>query len=417
MGKFDNCKIQKLLFINCTDVGSTGKIIQCITKCTNEFDIENILVVPRSFQSKPMSISKVYAVSSKNRQRFVYYFSKLNGNRYGQSFISTNKVISILNREKPDVVHVHCANGSFLNLYRLFTYLGKNHIPTVITNHAEFYYTGNCDHAYYCDRWKHGCGKCPNPNALFDCTSYWWKKMKIAIQSMKYLTVTSVSNWVFNRSKSSPIMYGTHQVVVENAVDTTLFHIYTENDIEQKFPEFNTSNKILLYVTAFFYGNSEKKGSKYLLQLAERLNNSDITIIVAGSFQEGLVVPDNVKLLGRVNSQLDLAKMYHKACLTCITSERETFSMPVAESLCCGTPIVGFKAGGPESVALNEYSEFVPYGNVEALERAVKNWIDYKTDSTSLNISLVAKNQYSDIKMGHEYLRVYEDLYRSKLDD
>ena len=41
--------------------------------------------------------------------------------------------------------------------------------------------------------------------------------------------------------------------------------------------------------------------------------------------------------------------------------------MVVAESLCCGTPVIGFKAGGPETIAIPEYCEFVEYGDVDAL--------------------------------------------------
>ncbi len=33
--------------------------------------------------------------------------------------------------------------------------------------------------------------------------------------------------------------------------------------------------------------------------------------------------------------------------------------MVTAESLCCGTPVVGFTAGGPESIAIDAFSNFV----------------------------------------------------------
>ena len=38
--------------------------------------------------------------------------------------------------------------------------------------------------------------------------------------------------------------------------------------------------------------------------------------------------------------------------------------MVTAESLCCGTPVVGFKAGAPEQIAIKEFSEFVEYGDL-----------------------------------------------------
>lgn len=406
--------MRKIVFINCTDIGSTGKIIQCIAQYTAEKGIENLLFVPRVSAPATSETMRVYAVSSKNRQRIIYRLSKVNGNRYGFSYYSTRKLIRMLRKEKPDLVHVHCANGNFLNLYRLFAFLGSNEICTVITNHAEFYYTGNCDHAFYCDRWKSGCGSCPSKFSLIDGTAHWWKQMKKSIQSIRYLTVTSVSGWVYSRSMQSPIMEGIRQVVVENAVNTEVFKRYLENDITERYPAFRTEKKILFHVTAFFYGNSEKKGSKYVLQLARRLKPLNVTVIVAGSYALGMEVPENVILLGRVEDQADLAKMYAIASLSLITSERETFSMPVAESLCCGTPIVGFRAGGPESIALSEYTEFVEFGDTPTLEQTVMRWIDFKTEETAQRISQEALKKYSEKRMAMEYTTIYHELIGQK---
>ena len=46
--------------------------------------------------------------------------------------------------------------------------------------------------------------------------------------------------------------------------------------------------------------------------------------------------------------------------------------MIVAESLCCGTPVVGFKAGAPEQITIKEYSEFSEFGNIEILKENPK---------------------------------------------
>ena len=45
--------------------------------------------------------------------------------------------------------------------------------------------------------------------------------------------------------------------------------------------------------------------------------------------------------------------------------------MVTAESLCCGTPVVGFRAGGPESIAIPSFSKFCVPGNIEELAEAV----------------------------------------------
>ena len=80
----------------------------------------------------------------------------------------------------------------------------------------------------------------------------------------------------------------------------------------------------------------------------------DVDFLVLGEKGEVKDLPQNIKLLGRVYEREKMALYYSLSDATILVSKAETFSMPVAESLCCGTPVVGFKAGGPEQIALPE---------------------------------------------------------------
>mgnify|MGYP000949492470 CR=1 FL=1 len=65
--------------------------------------------------------------------------------------------------------------------------------------------------------------------------------------------------------------------------------------------------------------------------------------------------------------------------------------MVCAESLSCGTPVVGFKAGGPESIGLADYCEFVEYPNLDKLQDCVMNWIDKKIDKQVKKVKVAKK--------------------------
>ena len=67
-------------------------------------------------------------------------------------------------------------------------------------------------------------------------------------------------------------------------------------------------------------------------------------------------LPKNIILLGSVTDSIKLAKLYSLANVSILTSKRETFSMVCAESLSCGTPVVGFEAGAPEQISLPNYT-------------------------------------------------------------
>lgn len=80
--------------------------------------------------------------------------------------------------------------------------------------------------------------------------------------------------------------------------------------------------------------------------------------------------------------------------------------MPVAESLCCGTPVVGFEAGGPESIAIKDYSYFVEYENIEKLKEAISIFLNKKFDKEA--ISKKAKSIYSHKVMTENYINLYK---------
>ena len=97
------------------------------------------------------------------------------------------------------------------------------------------------------------------------------------------------------------------------------------------------------------------------------------------------------------------------ADLCVVTSRRETYGLTCAESMCCGTPVVGFKNGGMETIALDKYSQFIEYGDVEQLEKCIIEWIDKKaiiTDELSFN----AKSVYSQTRMAREYIKLYSNI-------
>lgn len=112
--------------------------------------------------------------------------------------------------------------------------------------------------------------------------------------------------------------------------------------------------------------------------------------------------------MGPAKTQVELAKLYSEADCTLLLSKRETFSMPTAESLCCGAPIVGFKAGGPESFAPKEYADFVEYGDINMLCKCLRNRLAQDHDNKV--ISQYATREFSKENMANRYIDIYKSL-------
>ena len=128
--------------------------------------------------------------------------------------------------------------------------------------------------------------------------------------------------------------------------------------------------------------------------------------MVAGKTQGEISAPENVIFLGMITDQQLLARYYSMADTTLLTSRAETFSMVCAESLCCGTPVIGFKAGGPEQIAIKEYSRFFEYGDLAALENGLRQESPY----SKTEIAEKARERYAQSSMVSQYIALYQTL-------
>ena len=400
----------KILQVNCVyDKGSTGKITADLHRGFTCNKIESVVCYGRG---KKVRDPNVYKVCSEAYSKFNNLLSRFTGVVYGGCFFSTNKLIRIIKREKPDIVHLQCINGYFVNIFRLVGWLKKNNIKTVLTLHAEFMFTANCGNIVDCEKWKTGCGNCPKlksatKSLFFDRTAYSFKKMKKAFDGFENgnLTVVSVSSWLMKTAEKSPILSDKHHTVVMNGLDTSIFYPHKSETVKSELGI--TDEKIIFHVTPDFNNDpTHLKGGYFVIKVAEKLLGENVKIIVAGNYPENLKVPDNIVLLGNVSDQNKLAELYSVADITLITSKQETFSMVCAESLCCGTPVAGFKAGGPETIAISDYTSFANYGDIDEVIKNIHSKLYSETDKNT--IAKEALNLYSKEKMLGDYLKIYK---------
>lgn len=394
----------KVIQLNCVyGHGSTGKIVEAIHHhLQNEGDESYVLYgygpdscEPHTIRVVPPAIRKVQSLRS-----------RITGLPYGGAKWGTVSTIKLLKKLKPDIVHIHCYNAFIANIYSILTYLKDEHIPTVITNHAEFMYTGGCTHSLMCDKWLTGCGKCDKLGKehpitwFFDRTHSEWDRLRKAYEGFDNLTICCVSDWVRDRAIQSPFFQNYQVLTVLNGLDTSIFKHRFNEGLRDKLSDSNR-RKVVLHVTSDF--SDPIKGGQHVLEMARRIPNA--SFIVVGN-QGGITTElDNVIFVGRADDQVALAEYYSAADVCLLTSKAETYSMVTAESLCCGTPVVGFRAGGPETIAIPKYSAFVPQHNDDALEHQLRHFSTasyYKED-----ISVAARIKYSDTRMCTSYRQIY----------
>ena len=390
----------KIAQINCVyGKGSTGTLTQNLHRMLLSRGFQSLVFYGRG---EAPAETGVYRVGGELTGKANALRARITGIPYGGCELNTARLLARLREEKPDVVHLQCINGNFVNVYRLVSFLKEERIPTVLTLHAEFMYTANCSHSFDCEQWKTGCASCGDYRRathswLADRTAQSWKRMADAFDGFRQLSVIPVSPWQEERARCSPFFRNAAIRTILNGVDLSVFHPADSADGKR--------GKTVLYVTPRLdQSPGHIKGGEYIVPLA-RLLGRKARILVVGP-GEGKGLPDNVSLLGPIKEPEKLARLYAEADVTLLTSRRETFSMVAAESLCCGTPVLGFRAGGPESIAIADYSRFVEQGNIEALAEAILTMEPKDSEA----IGRAAAERYGKDRMFEEYLDEYRKV-------
>ena len=394
--------------------GSTGKLVEDIHTRLERDGYESFVAYGLGDPPK-IHTDRIYKMTSNFWAKQYARVAKIIGLRYNCAYFETIRLTHRIKKINPDVVHLHCMNCSYINPFLLLKWLGRHNFKVLVTHHADVTITANCDHAYECELWKTGCKRhChqlkKEGHYIFVANaSLSWKQMRKAFSKVKYLYASGVSKWMVERVKMSPFFANVECRVIENGLDISSFR-YDANNVNSTLSELKKQNtKIVLHVTPSVL--NPLKGGQYVIELAKRMPN--VKFVIIGCRNEKLPIsPSNVIYVPYVNSKVELASYYQIADVTLLTSKRESFSLVTAESLCCGTPVVGFKAGAPESIAIAEYASFVEYGDIEDLQKAIELVFCKKYDKIA--ISKAACQRYDSENMYAQYLSYYRDIISDK---
>ncbi len=394
-----------LVDVNCKR-GSTGKIVYDLFAGLRAAGHEAVIAHGRGPRIREEGIHKI----SPDFEVYAHaLLTRLTGLTSCFSPIATARLIRLIRREKPDVVHLHDIHGYFLNVVQLLKHLKKQRVRTVMTLHCEYMYTGKCGYAYACERYKAECGQCPEkksyPTSLFfDCTRFMLRAKKRVYSGWDDLTVVSVSEWLGNRVKGSTLA-DKKQAVIHNGIDTGVFAPTAVPGLRERMGD--VGKKLILHVTGDF--SDERKGGRYVLELARRMPDVHFTIVGNRDAVDNL--PPNVHALGRTENQEELAGCYSAADAMLITSKMENFPTVCVESVCCGTPVIGFDMGGIAETAPDGYGLFVPFGDMDALETAARKALSGALADRETCAGF-GKARYSADVMAANYLALYREMVR-----
>jgi len=195
------------------------------------------------------------------------------------------RILDLLD-QRPDVLHCHNLHGGYFDL-RSLPWLSQQ-VPTVFTLHDMWLLSGHCSHSFDCERWKVGCGSCPDlsiyPAIRRDATAYnLRRKQEIYEQSRLY--VATPSQWLMSmveRSVLARAIAGTK--VVPNGVDLAVFRHGDQHEARAALGMSNNA-RVLLHVGYRTQSNALRDFATLRAAVemaAEHMPDEQITLVCLG---------------------------------------------------------------------------------------------------------------------------------------
>lgn len=236
-------------------------------------------------------------------------------------------------------------------------------------------YTGGCHYTSGCLRYYEECKSCPQlgSNSNYDLSNYQFHLKKDCYDSLN-IHFVCISKYSAEKAKQSKLLHNKKIFVINNGVPTSIFHVYNQHQIRD-FLKIPNNSFIILFGTSYL---AKRKGMEFLPSILEKIpktiNGKQVILVTFGPYLEirqWAKIP--IIQLGNISNPINLASMYSMADIFLCLSTEETGPNTVIESICCGTPVIGFNIG------------VIP----EAIEHQINGWI-----ANSFDISEVIEGIY-----------------------
>lgn len=268
-----------------------------------------------------------------------------------------------------DIVNLHWVAG-MVDYARIgHTLKGKR---VVWTLHGMNDFTGGCHHADECRKYTTECSSCPQLGShLFDYARHIFNQKLHGMQPLD-LTAVSPSRWLARCAAESTILTGREVHRIPNGIPTDIFRPVDGTEA-RRFFGISPDRQIVLF--GAFDAANERKGFKLLTEAFRHLppeRCARITVVGFGSSSEALLasLPCEVKGVGPVCDEGNLALIYSMADLFVMPSMAENLPSSILESLACGTPVAAFGVGGIPEIIEHQVNGYLaaPFDSRELAE-------------------------------------------------
>jgi glycosyltransferase involved in cell wall biosynthesis len=322
----------------------------------------------------------------------------------GFDFPGTRRLTS-LTPQKPDVLHGHNLHGGYFDLRELPAL--SHELPVVLTLHDAWLLSGHCAHSFDCERWKTGCGQCPNlsvyPAIPRDATTRNWQ-IKAAIYARSRLFVATPSRWLMEkveRSMLAPAIINAR--VIPNGVDLSIFRPGKQSRVRKEL-DIPEDAVLLLSVGNQPRSNPWRDSStleEAVKALAERMPGKRFILLYVGEKGNPATVGRaEIRLVETGTEPKTIAQYYQSADVFVHITKADTFPTAILEAQACGTPVIATVVGGiSEQISDGDTGFLVPPDEPEVIASRIESLITEPDLSARLSErSIESARHHSDVE-------------------
>jgi glycosyltransferase involved in cell wall biosynthesis len=306
------------------------------------------------------------------------------------------------------VVQLHNLHGSYFGFTALPAISRLR--PVVWQLHDQWGLTGHIAYSLDCERWRHGCGKCPYldeyPRLRNDTTAFLYR-LKDRVYSNSRLNLVVPSRWMADIVDASPLLnrFPTHYI--PTGIDTRVFKPGDRDEARQRL-KLPLDRRIVFFAAANI--NERRKGLHLLAQALRRLEDPPLLLVAGnGTVARGI----ETRYLGAVVAEEVLADAYRAADVFAVPTLADVLTQTAPESIACGTPCVAFDRGGVVDVVRHlETGYQARFGEVDDLAQGLTALLgdDELLARLSRRCREVAETEFSVDRQVERYASLYEEL-------
>lgn len=349
--------------------GSTGSICTDIASVLESQGHECYI----AYGQGNTSYKKNFKIGAILENHFHNLGSRLLGKQGYFSKSGTKKLVEFISNYNPDIIHLHNLHGNYLNIEILFKFLAIYNKPVIWTFHDCWAFTGKC--AYYSDvqclKWQTHCNKCPQvrkypPSLFLDQSQVMFSDKKKWFNSVKNLTIITVSNWLKGEVEKS--FFQNHSIhKIYNWVDHTVFKPI-ERNVRNRYG-IEANKFLILGVSAGWSSNNSKLKDFVALS---KIISEEMQIVLVGKTYDANAIPKNIVHIPYLNNNTDLAELYSNSDVYVHLSTEDTFGKVIAEALSCGTPAIVYNATACAEIVGDGCGYVVESRNISGVYEKIK---------------------------------------------